>query len=130
MPPRLNLNTVLRGPGDTSDVECQGAFIASGTAFGSNVQPATAPTLTNGATITPTAPVYRLSNGGAVTGILMAAGTYPGQRVTLINTTANSITFAAVGTSLVADGTSAVLAANTSMTLTYDSVGAKWYHGN
>lgn len=91
-----------------------------------------AQTLSNGNTITlPTTGKNKLlSNAGAVTGILMTAGRFDGEEVTLINTTANSITFAAVGTSLVANGTSAVIAANTRMTLVYDATSAKWYSGN
>lgn len=91
-----------------------------------------AQTLANGNTVTlPTSGFNKLvTNAGAVTGILMTAGAFDGQVVVLINNTANSITFAAVGTSLVADGVSAVIAANTRMTLVYDATSLKWYHGN
>lgn len=130
MPQRINLNNVLRAPGNVDDLECNGALIVQGAAQGSAVQPATALVLTGSGTITPTAPVYRLNPSSAVAGIVMAAGTYTGQRVSLVNTSAFSVTFAAVGTSNVADGVSAVIAPLTDMTLVWDSVGLKWYHEN
>lgn len=88
-----------------------------------------AQSLANGNTITlPTSGRNKLvTNSGAVTGILMTAGRFDGEEVVLLNNTANSITFAAVGTSLVADGVSAIIAANTAMMLVYDSTSAKWY---
>lgn len=69
----------------------------------------------------------KLTTGGAVTGVVLTAGTYDGQRLNLINTSANSITFAAAGTSNVADGTSAVLAANRSMCFVWEATSARWY---
>jgi len=66
----------------------------------------------NGQTITlPTSSSKLLTNNGAYTGIILAVGTVDGQQLTLINNTANSVTFAAQGTSNVADGASAVIAA-------------------
>jgi hypothetical protein len=44
-----------------------------------------------------------------------------------MNTSANSITFAAAGTSNVSNGTSAVIAANTAMKLVWDATGSRWY---
>jgi L-threonylcarbamoyladenylate synthase len=64
---------------------------------------------------------------GAATGVILTAGTYDGQELTLFNNSANSITFAAVGTSNVANGTSAVIAANTGMTLVWSVSDLKWY---
>jgi len=69
-----------------------------------------------------------LTTAGAVTGVILTAGTVDGQEITLINTSANSITFAAVGTSNVADGVSAVIAANRSLSLVWSATAAKWYH--
>lgn len=69
----------------------------------------------------------KLTTSGAVTGAILTVGTFDGQRLHLINTSANSITFAAAGTSNVADGTSAVLAANRSMCFVWDATSAKWY---
>lgn len=81
-------------------------------------------------TIAVSAGVIRLTTAGAVTGVIVAAGTVSGQKLVLINTSANSITMAAAGTSNVADGTSAVIAALTRMTLYWDVLSARWYHGN
>ena len=88
---------------------------------------AAASVTTSGTITLPTGEVKLLTTAGAVTGVILTAGTYSGQKVTLVNTSANSITFAAAGTSNVADGTSAVLAANRAMTLWWDSTSARWY---
>jgi hypothetical protein len=63
---------------------------------------------------------------GNVTGIIMQAG-YPGQVCTVINKSAFTITFAAAGTSGVADGTLAVIAANRAMSFQWNSDDSKWY---
>lgn len=68
------------------------------------------PTLTNASTINPAGTTVRVSNGGAVTGIILAAG-QPGQKIRIFNEGSGSITFDIVGTSHVANGTSAVIAA-------------------
>jgi len=72
----------------------------------------------------------RLNPGGAVTGVIMPVGVEDGQVVDLINLSASSITFATAATSRVADGTSAIIAALTRMTLVWDVTSARWYHGN
>lgn len=85
-------------------------------------------TLTNSATITLPVGINKVvDNGGAVTGIIMTAGLYDGQIVNIINAAAASVTFATAGTSNVADGTSAVIAANRAVTLIYDSGSSLWY---
>lgn len=93
--------------------------------------PATAQNLATGNTITlPTGGDTKplTATGGAVTGIILTAGTVDGQKLTLFNKEAsNSITFAAAGTSNVADGTSAVIAALRAMTLIWDQVSSRWY---
>lgn len=73
----------------------------------------------------------RLSaSGGAVTGVILTAGTLDGQELTLINIEAtNTVTFAAAATSNVADGASAVIAALRAVKFTWDSVSARWYRG-
>lgn len=94
---------------------------------------ATVQVIANGATITlPTGGTNQLitSSAGAVTGIIMTAGRFDGETVTLIKTDAGSATFATSGTSHVADGTGAVLATATRMTLVYDAGSSLWYHGN
>lgn len=67
-------------------------------------------TLSNGNTITRLGPVTRVTNAGAVTGILMTAGSADGQMISVINEGTGSVTFAAVGTSLVLGGTGSVIA--------------------
>src|SRR6059058_1301350 len=52
--------------------------------------------LATGNTITPAGPNAVFTTGGAITGVIMAPGTYDGQVFTAINNSANSITFAAV----------------------------------
>lgn len=91
---------------------------------------AAAQSLANGNTITLAAntSVVRVTTAGAVTGIIMAANTAGnGQCVIVINTSGNTITFAASG-SLVADGASAVIAANRCMFFVWDSTESLWYH--
>jgi|SRR6185312_1836539 len=74
-------------------------------------QPASAQqTIASSGTIAVNAGAVRCTNAGAVTGVILAAGTTDGQEVTVYNEAANSITFAAVATSHVADGTSDVIA--------------------
>lgn len=85
-------------------------------------------TLTNSATITLPVGINKVvDNGGAVTGIIMTAGLYDGQIVNIINAAAASVTFAVAGTSNVADGTSAVIAANRAVQMIYDSGTSLWY---
>lgn len=90
---------------------------------------ATAATIASSGTIT-TAGVdqARVTTSGAVTGVILQAGTYANQPCVVVNESANSITFAAVGTSNVADGTSAVIAANRCMIFRWDAGTSKWYH--
>ena len=84
-------------------------------------------TLTTGGTITIGNPVNRTSNAGAVTGMILTAGSINGQQVTIINTSAGSVTFAASGTSNVADGTSDVIAANAAGRYVWNGPTSLWY---
>jgi hypothetical protein len=87
----------------------------------------------NGTITLPAAGINQLvatSSAANKTGAILTAGRYDGDQVCLINTSANSITFAASGTSHVADGTSAVLAATSSMRLVWSSTASLWFHGN
>lgn len=63
----------------------------------------------------------------ARTGIILTAGTVDGQIINLINASANTITFAAAGTSNVADGATTAIAANRAVTLIWDSGSSRWY---
>lgn len=91
----------------------------------------TVQTLTTGNTITVPAGtgVVRVTAGGAVTGIILPAGTVPGQNLSIIHegAAANTITFAAAGTSNVADGTSDVITGPTCRSFIWDSITALWY---
>jgi hypothetical protein len=71
--------------------------------------------------------VSRVTTSGAVTGVIMQAGTTNGQGCIVINESANSITMAASATSNVADGTSDVIAANTARRFVWDSGTTLWY---
>ena len=69
------------------------------------------------------------SSAANKTGVILTAGTKQGQIIRLINTSANSLTFAAAGTSNVADGTGSVIAALTAVTFTWESGAARWFRG-
>jgi hypothetical protein len=82
----------------------------------------------NGATIFPNLfGLVTVGGAGGFTGVILQAGTYSGQSVTVINTGGGSITFAASGTSNVADGTSDVIAQNTARTFVWDTGNSLWY---
>lgn len=103
--------------------------VASGTVTWTTTG-ATQQTLATGNTVTITAGtiVQKTTNAGAVTGIIMPAGTVDGQVVAVENNSANSVTFAAAGTSRVADGASAVIAANRTTIFIWDNNAALWFH--
>jgi hypothetical protein len=91
-------------------------------------QSAAAAAIATGGTITTAGPEsQRVNPAAAVTGIILAAGTVAGQRVTVVNESAFTVTFAASGTSNVADGTSDVIAATTARSFVWDSVQALWF---
>lgn len=73
--------------------------------------------------------IARSAPGGAITGVILQPGTSPGQRVTVVNESAaaNTITFAAAGTSNVADGVTTVIPGLRASTFWWDSVTARWY---
>ena len=73
--------------------------------------------------------IVATSSAADKTGVILTAGSTTGQTIRLINTSANSLTFAAAGTSNVADGTGSVLAALTAMTLTWESGAGRWFRG-
>jgi hypothetical protein len=89
-------------------------------------QSASAASLTTGGSIaTANISISRVTTSGAVTGVILASGTVSGQIVTVVNESANSITFAVSGTSHVADGTSDIIAANTARSFVW--TGSLWY---
>lgn len=71
--------------------------------------------------------VARVNPAGAVTGVIVQPGTISGQQVLIVNESANSVTMAASGTSNVASGTGAVVAANASSLLVWDAATSLWY---
>ena len=81
----------------------------------------------NGATVT--LGTVRVTAAAAVTGIIIAAGSRGGQLLTVIHegAAANTITFAASGTSNVADGTSDVITGPSARMYVWDRVTALWY---
>jgi len=86
----------------------------------------TAPT--NNATLTTAGqPLVRCAPSGAVTGIILQAGTSRGQYCVVENNSAFTITFAASGTSNVADGVSDVIAANTCRLFVWDANTNLWF---
>lgn len=71
-----------------------------------------------------------VTSGGATTGVIMQAGTVHGQIVYIVNTDSSfSVTFAAAGTSLVANGTGAVIAAVTMKGFVWNAITNRWYIG-
>lgn len=69
-----------------------------------------------------------VTSGGATTGVIMQAGLVHGQVIHIVNTDSSfSVTFAAAATSLVANGTGAVVAAVTMKTLVWNAITNRWY---
>lgn len=103
------------------------SVLASYASLGSN---ALAETITaNGQTIYTTfySTVYATGGSTSYTGQVLQAGDFNGQPVSVVNTGTGALTFAAAGTSNVANGASAVIAGNTFMTFIWDSVTSLWY---
>jgi hypothetical protein len=69
----------------------------------------------------------KVAPAGNVTGIVLLGGTSDGQQCTVINESAFTVTFAAAGTSNVADGASDVIAALSSRLFTWDFSTGLWY---
>ena len=67
---------------------------------------------------------------GNVTDVILEAGNRPGQTIFILNKSGNTITFAASGTSNVANGTSQVVAANAGVLCVWDADSALWFCGN
>jgi hypothetical protein len=72
---------------------------------------------------------YPVTAAGNVTGVIMAAGAFAGQTLIVVNQSAFTVTFAAAGTSNVADGVSDVIPALTARTFTWDANTDLWYRG-
>lgn len=126
---------VLIGPLATQTDPVSGATgdVSVGGIYSGGQQSGTVTTLATGNTINVgTSGGYgsvRVTAAAAVTGIILQAGTKPGQEFTIIHegAAANTITFAAAGTSNVADGASDVITGPSARTFIWDSVTALWY---
>lgn len=81
----------------------------------------------NGATLSTAASYLAVSSAGAVTGLIITLGGFDGQKLTVVNTTAFTLTFAAAATSHVADGVSDVIPALTAREFTYSINTSLWY---
>lgn len=94
-------------------------------------QSATAPAITNSGTITTSnTGVARVAPASAVTGIILGAGGTAGQEIWVVNessTIANSVTFAASGTSNVAGGVNDILYGLQARKYVWDSGTSLWY---
>ena len=99
----------------------------TGESSGAIIADRTAAAISTGATLSAASDVVRVSPAAAVTGVILTAGLFPGDVVIVINeaAAANSVTFAAQGTSRVADGTSSVIAGLTARRFVWS--GALWY---
>lgn len=71
----------------------------------------------------------RVNPAAAVTGVIMQAGSYSGQEITVFNEAiaANTITFAAVGTSRVADGVSSPIPGLVGRKFVWNVAQSLWY---
>ena len=67
--------------------------------------------ITTGGTIDTSIPMRRVSEAGNVTGMILGGGSFDGQLLWIVNESNQTITFAASGTSNVADGVSDVIPA-------------------
>lgn len=100
---------------------------------GGNDESSTAQVIGAAGTINP-GPNYttRVAPAAAVAGVILAKGAYPGQECAIINESvaASTVTFAAAGTSNVADGVGSVIAGLTAKAFVWDSVTQLWYREN
>lgn len=104
----------------------------SGGALIGQVTPASATptTIAGSGTITHNnCPVAFVTTAAAVTGVILQAGTQNGQQLIIAHagSAANTITFAASGTSNVAGGTAVVITGPRSVTLTWNARTSLWY---
>ena len=91
-------------------------------------QTSTAPDPGNGGTISTNTIVALINPAAAETGLILQAGTDKGNIVAVINlSAANSVTFAAVATSNVADGASDTIAPNTTALFVWEVGFNHWY---
>lgn len=99
--------------------------VAGGIATGQT--PAAQVLASSGTVATAGVGVARVNPSGAVTGVVLAVGVVPGQQVAVLNESAFTVTFAAAGTSHVADGASDAIAALTARSYIWNSGTSLWY---
>ncbi len=88
----------------------------------------TIPTLASSGTVTHNGcGVAIVTTGGAVTGAIVQVGSKDGQHLAIVNTSANTITMAAAGTSNVAGGTAAIVPASAALLLVWSASQSRWY---
>ena len=87
-------------------------------------------TITGGTLATAGLSITRTNPAAAITGVIMQSGSIDGQLVIVENIAiaANTVTFAAVGTSHVADGVSSSVAGLTSSVFIWDATAGYWTH--
>ena len=118
---------------DNGNFATDGAGNVTASTVSDSQQTGTVTTLSTGNTITPGTSggngSARVTAAAAVTGIILAPGTRAGQEFTVIHegAAANTITFAASGTSNVADGASDVITGPSCRKFKWDAVTALWY---
>jgi hypothetical protein len=71
--------------------------------------------------------VLRVGSAANITGLIMPLGLHSGQQCLVMNVTAFTMTFAASGTSNVADGAADVIAASTARGFVWDSTENLWF---
>lgn len=71
--------------------------------------------------------MVRITAAEAVTDVILTAGSYAGQVVTVVNESANTLAFAPAATSHVADGASDVIPANAARGFVWNSGTRLWY---
>ena len=91
-------------------------------------QSGSAATIASAGTITTSGiGLARVTTAGNVTGVILQAGVAPGQELTVVNESANTLTMAASGTSNVADGVSDVISAISARSYIWDGGTSLWY---
>jgi hypothetical protein len=83
--------------------------------------------VTGGTIATAALTVSRTAPATAISGVILAVGTIPGQEVVVLNESASALTFATSATSHVSTGTTCIIVAQTSLHFVWDSVTALWY---
>jgi hypothetical protein len=120
----------VAGQGFVGALSAFGDVVNAGGVTADNQSASTQTISANGTTLTVSGTsVIRVTSSAVRTGLILPAGTYAGQRLTVIHegAAANTLTCAASGTSHVADRVSDVIAGLTSRSFVWDSGTSLWY---